>query len=818
MNTLRHDLRAALRALARQPMYAAVTILVLALAIGANTTVFSVFNAFFLRPLPYPDDDRLVLVGNSYPKMLGDRDGAGGGTSVPDYLDRREQALSLESLAIYRREERTLSGDMTPEQLLLTQASPSLFGVLGVQPLAGRTFTDQEATPGNDRVVVLSHRLWSTRFGARADVVGSDIRLDGEAFRVVGVMPQAFAFPNADIDAWVPFAFTPAQTTDVNRGRDFANSIGRLRPGATIDTLNAELDAIIQRNLEAGRLQFPGLVEMTGFSGRAERWRDRAVGDLEPTLLLLQGIVLVVLLIACANVANLQLARLTARRKEIAIRASLGAAPGRLARLLLLETLVLASLGAAAGVVLAHGGLELVRVLGLDRASEGFAFVMDAAVIGFTAGAALLAALVAGALPLVLLMRQDLMRVVHEAGRLGGGGRSTYGMRGTLVVVQIAASATLLVGAGMLTKSFYQLQQEGAGFVAENVLTARIALPQARYADDDARTRFYAEALEALGALPGVSEAGFTSILPFSGVNSGSTVFVDGYAQADGAPPPTAQLRSISEGYLPSLAIPVVRGRNFVATEAERVAIVDDNMARTYWPDRDALGQRVSINAPGGDGEVEWHTVVGVVPAVKHASLGEEASTATIYWHYRQQPQSSGVFSLRTTLRPERLMQSARDAILRIDPELALYDVMALDARLTRSLGPQRAPMVLTLVFGAAAFALAVIGIYAVLTWAVTQRIGEIGVRMALGAAAGDVVRMVLKQGAKLTVIGLAVGTLGALSLGRLMQSQVRDVGVADPLVLSVALTTLAAAAVLASWLPARRASRVDPVEALRPD
>ena len=816
MNALRHDLRDALRALARQPMYAAVTILVLALAIGANTTVFSVFNAFFLRPLPYPDDDRLVLVGNAYPKMLGADEDAGGGTSVPDYLDRREQARSLENLAIYAPAERTLSGDATPEQLLLTRASPSLFSVLGVQPLAGRSFTDEEATPGNERVIVLSYRLWSTRFGARSDVIGSDVRLDGEAFRIVGVMPQSFAFPNADIDAWVPFAFTPEQATDANRGQDFANSIGRLRPGATIAALNAELDAIIKRNLDAGRLQFPGFVEMTGFTGRAESWRESAVGDLEPMLLLLQGVVLAVLLIACANVANLQLARLTARRREIAIRASLGAAPGRLARLVLFETLVLASVGAAGGIVLALGGLELVRILGLDRASEGFAFVMDAAVIGFTAGTALLAALVAGALPLVVLLRQDLTRVVHEAGRLGGGGRSTHGMRGALVVIQIAASLTLLVGAGMLTKSFYQLQQEGAGFVAENVLTARITLPQARYADDESRVRFYAQALETLGALPGVSEAGFTSILPFSGVNEGSTVFVDGYTQGPGAPPPAAQLRSISEGYLPSLDIPVIRGRNFAAIESERVAIVDDNMARTYWPNGDALGQRVGINLRGES--AEWHTVVGVVPAVKHASLAEEASVATIYWHYRQRSEASGVFSLRTTLPSERLTQSARDAILRLDPELALYDVMNLDARLARSLGPQRAPMVLTLVFGAAAFALAVIGIYAVLTWAVTQRIGEIGVRMALGAAAADVVRMVLQQGAKLTVIGLAVGTLGALALGRLMQSQVRDVGAADPLVLGAALTSLAAAALLASWLPARRASRIDPIEALRPE
>ena len=815
MNTFRHDLRDALRALARQPMYAAVTILVLALAIGANTTVFSVFNAFFLRPVPYPDDDRLVIVGNFYPKMLGSDDDAGGGTSVPDYLDRRE-AQSLESLAIYAREERTLSGDATPEQLLLTRASPSLFSVLGVQPLAGRSFTDEEATPGNERVVMLSYRLWSTRFGARPDVIGSDVRLDGEAFRIVGVVPPTFAFPNADIDAWVPFAFTADQAADRNRGQDVANSIGRLRPGATIEALNAELDAIIRRNLDAGRLQFPAFVDVTGFTGRAERWRDKAVGDLEPMLLLLQGIVLAVLLIACANVANLQLARLTGRRKEIAVRAALGASPGRLARLVLLETLVLASAGAGAGIAVALGGLELVRWLGLDRASEGFAFVMDSAVIGFTAGTALLAALVAGALPLAVLMRQDLTQVVHEAGRLGGGGRSTHGMRAALVVVQIAASATLLVGAGMLTKSFFRLQQEGAGFVAENVLTARVALPPARYTDDDSRVRFYDRALEALSALPGVSEAGFTSILPFSGVNEGSTVFVDGYTPPAGAPPPGAQLRSISEGYLPSLDIPVIRGRNFAATEPERVAIVDENMARTYWPNGDALGERVSINAPGGGGEVEWSTVIGVVPAVKHASLAEEANTATIYWPYRQRPEPVGVFTLRTSLPPERLTQSARAAVLRIDPELALYDVMAMDSRIARSLGPQRAPMVLTLVFGAAAFALAVIGIYAVLTWAVTQRIGEIGVRMALGAAAADVVRMVLRQGAKFTAIGLGTGALGALALGQLMQSQVRDVGAADPLVLGVALTGLAVAAALASWLPARRASRIDPIEALR--
>ena len=585
------------------------------------------------------------------------------------------------------------------------------------------------------------------------------------------------------------------------------------RPGATIEALNAELDAIIQRNIEAGRLQYPGFVAETGFTGRAQRWRERAVGDLGPMLSILQGIVLVVLLIACANVSNWELARLTTRRKEIAIRAALGAAPGRLARLVLLETFALASVGAAGGIVLALGGLELVRGLGLDRASEGFAFEMDAAVIGFTAGTALLAALVAGAVPLIALMRQDLTHVVHEAGRLGGGGRSTHGMRGALVVIQIAASATLLVGAGMLTKNFYQLQQEGVGFVTENVLTARIALPRARYADDESRARSDVRALETLGALPGVGEAGFTSILPFSGTNDGSTVAVESYTPAPGAPPPGAQLRSISEGYLPSLIL-LIRGRNFAAAEAERVAIVDENMARTYWPDAEVLGQRVSVAAPGSGSE--WHTVVGVVPAVKHASLAEEASTATIHRYDRQQPQPAGRFfpahdAAARAAHAERARcdPAHRPRARALRPDDDGYPARALA-------GPQRAPMVSTLVFGAAAFVLAVIG----MTRADVGREvanGEIGVRMALGAAAADVVRMVLKQGVRLTAIGLVVGTL-APRRRTTAAVEVRDVGVADPVVLGVAPTGLGVAVVLASWLPARRASRIDPIEVLRPE
>lgn len=406
-------------------------------------------------------------------------------------------------------------------------------------------------------------------------------------------------------------------------------------------------------------------------------------------------------------------------------------------------------------------------------------------------------------------MREDLARIVNESGRIGAGGGSARRARSTLVVVQIAASAALLVAAGLLTKNFYQLQRQGPGFVTENVWTGRITLPEARYADDASRARFYEQALEALRALPGVNEVGFTSDLPFSGTNQASTINVDGHTPEPGAPPPTAQLRSISEGYFASLRVPILQGRNFIAGETERVAIVDEHLARTYWPNEGALGQRVGTDRG-------WHTVVGVVPGIKHESLDEDTSRGTIYWPHEQRPEAAGAFVLRTTLAPEQLTQAARDAILAIDPRLALHDVMAMEALVQQSLGPQRAPLVLTLVFGAGALVLAVIGIYAVLTWAVTQRFGEIGMRMALGAQGRDVVRMVLRQGAKLTIIGLAFGALGALALGRLLQSQVRDVGAADPAVFGIALSGLAAAALLASWIPARRASRIDPMQALR--
>ncbi len=804
----RADVKYALRALASRPLYALASIAVLAVAIGANTTVFSVFNGLFLRPLPYPDGDRLVMVYDSYPKQ----NLPNAGTAIPDYLERREQAPSLENLAIVAEFPRTLAGDGPPQRLQVARASSSLFDVLRTQPAIGRAFTEDEARVGNDNVAVLSHRLWNTRFGARSDIVGTDIRLDGTTFRVIGVMPENFGFPRRDIDAYLPFAFTEQQMSDAARGNQFSTSVGRLRAGATVEGLEAELAAIVRNNVAAGRLPADA-VTVAGFTGRAQPLRDLQVGNLRDMLLILQTVVLVVLLIACANLANLQLTRLASRRKELAVRSALGAGGERILRMVLVEALLLSFAGGALGVAVAAGGLALVRRLGLDRSNQGFELALDSNVLAYTLGAAVLAGIVSGVPPVLALLRDDLTGAIREAGRQGGGGRRAQRMRNGLVVAQLAMSVMLLVGAGLLTKSFYGLLAEGPGFNAGSVWTARFSLAGPRYTDRESWPRFQEQALAAVRALPGVSAAGMTSVLPFGGNNSQGSTNIDGYVVPQGASPPHAQHRSIDEGYLTALGIPIVAGRNFAPHESEPVVIIDEVFAEKYWPGRSPLGQRLQRNLEPAD---RWYTIIGVVPAVKHASLADTTIKETLYWHYEQRPEPVAVVALRTVVPPGQLGNAVSAAIASLDPEVALSDARPLADRIDASLGPQRTPMVLTLVFAGVAFALAVIGIYGVLAWAVTQRVNEIGVRMALGARAADIGRMILAQGGKLVAIGLGVGIVGALVLGRVLASQLQRVGAFDPLVLALTVVGLGGAALIASWLPARRAASVDPLTALR--
>jgi predicted permease len=806
------DIRQALRSLAKRPSSAVVTIVVFALAIGANTTVFSVFNGYFLRPLPFPDE-QLVMIYESLPK-LGVED---TGTSVRTYLPLRTEVPALEEVAIFARGDRTLSGEPVPERISVTRVSPSLLTMLGVPPALGRGFAEDEVVPGNERVVLLSHRLWTTRFGGDARIVGDDVRLDDTPFRVVGVMPEGFGFPEHDVAAWVPFAYTFAEsgTVQVLDDRGYVEGIGRLWPGATLEGLRGELDAFARSNAERWP-ELNGFVELAGYTIRAEPLRDYVAGDLRARLIVLQGLVLAVLLIACANVANLQLARLTARRKELAVRAALGAGTHRLARLLVIESVLLALAGVCAGLGLAYGGLELVRVLGLE--DEEFELVLDARVLVATLGAALLAAVLSALLPLFALHGDDLARAVQESGRANTGGVATQSWRSGLVVMQLALGVALLTGAGLLTRTFYDLLREGPGFDAAGVWSARVELPEMPlYEDDAARARLFEQVLQELRSLPGVAVAGFTTMLPFVSSDYGATVDVDGRRLLDGSVARASQLHSIDAGYFAALGIPVVRGRNFDTVETERVAIVDERFARAYWPDGNALGERLRN---GAEPSRDWYTIVGVVPRVKHNTFTGDEYEQTVYWHYLQRPppEQTGMFVLRTTLPVESLTPIAQAAVARIDPLAALTDVQPMEARVLDALGPQRAPMVLALVFAAIAVALAVIGVYSVLAWAVAQRVGEIGLRMALGARAGDVLRMIMRQGAGVIAAGLVLGTAAALALGRVLASQIPEVAAADPLVLAGAALALAVAALAASWFPARRAARVDPLQALRQD
>jgi predicted permease len=811
MKNFIQDFKFILRFLIKRPSYTLLTVLILALAIGPNTAIFSIINGFYLRPMPYPDDDRLVFVYNTYPKMGLDV----AGTSIPDYLDRRERVRSLEALAIFHGRPFILGGDGPPERIQVTRASPSLFSVFQTAPALGRVFTEAEDEPGNDRVVVLSHQFWNTRFGAEPGIVGREIELNGSMYEVIGIMPERFVFPDRVMNAWVPFTITPEQAGDDQRGMEFSTSIGRLRPGATIETLNNEMDAIVRQNLESGREpRGEGFKNDTGFTGHSQLLRDMQVGDYREMLYILYGIVFAVLLIACANVANLQLARMSSRRKEMATRAALGAGGRRLAALALSESFVLAVTGAAVGLFFAWGGLELVRTLGIDHSTQGYEFVFDTSVMGFTFLMTLVVTLVSGIFPLFALKRINLAGAVHEAGRLGGGGRKSRGFRNALVVLQLAVSVALLAGAGLLTKSFYRMQAEGTGFDIYNVWTARFGLSGPRYENHDSWVQFNHAALERLRALPGVTEAGYTSSLPFSGSSPEANYAVEGYTPPPGSPPPHALRIIVSEGYLDTLGISITRGRDFSESESGLVAIVDENIARKYWPEGDAVGKRIREDAQMPDNP--WFTIIGVVSPVKHHTLAGEPDRETIYTHYSQEPRPFGMLVLKTAMSPDLLTKPVRDAISGIDTQVSLANVLTMEQRVSDSLGPQRTPMVLTLVFALIAFVLAVAGIYGVLTWSVTQRTGEFGVRHALGANMNDIMRLVLKQGGLLILLGLVIGAAGAVGLGRLLSSQIYNVSPTDLSVLATVIAGLTVTAFIASWLPARRASRIDPMQALR--
>jgi predicted permease len=819
LSNIRQDLRYSLCALFAKPAFLFAAVATLALGIGANTAIFSVINGLMLKPLPYTDGERLVQVYNVYPNMGLDY----AGTSIPDYLDRKAQAEGLEDLAMYTGESFNLAAEGMPQRLVGLKATPSLFSTLQAQAALGRVFDESEAHIGADKVVVLSHNTWQSQFAGAADIIGRDVRMNGEAYRVIGVMPEGFVFPNRQTQAWVPFAFKPEEREDGQRGNEYSDSIGRLKPGVTTAQLNAQLDAIIARNAERigamseeGAAEFAQFLRAGNFKGRAHSLRKEWVGEIAPSLLLLQGVVALVLLIACANVANLMLTRTVARQRELSVRTALGAGRARIARQLLLESVLLALMGALAGMLVAYGLIQLLQSLGLSQNQLSAQVGIDSSVLLFTAGLALLTGVVFGMFPVLSQSGARVFEVLKEGGRGNSSGRGAQRTRHVLVVAQLALAVALLIGAGLLIRSFARVQDQSPGFERDGLITARVELPKAKYAERSAQGQFYQRALSELSALPGVTAAAFISNLPFGNSNWTSSFSIVGREQVSGTPSPHGYMRVVNEGYFQAMGMAVLRGRGFAASDdvgAQNVVVVDDVFAKKHFPNGDVLGQRISSNWMGEATEFE---VVGVVPAVKVGDLTDEVTKEAVYFSYRQTPVDNGFLVVKTNLPTGGLVEPLRQAVLRVDAEQAIFDVRSFDERIAVSLENRRAPMLLLAIFAAVALLLAAIGIYGVLAFSVAQRTGELGVRMAIGAQAGDITGMVLRQGARVTAVGLGVGLVGAALLSGFMQAQLFGVSRFDPLVFVAVVAVLAGVAMLACYLPARRAAQVSPMVALR--
>ncbi len=809
---MKTDLRFAFRAIAKSPGFAFIAIVTLGLCIGANSAIFSVVRAILLKPYPWPDSDRLVYVYNTYPLMgLAD-----AGVSIPDYLDRRAGVSGFADSALYAGASFNLAADAEPERLVGLQASPSLFATLQARPALGRVFTDAEARPGAAAVAVLSHALWKNRFGADPGIIGRTIRLNGNPVTVIGVMPDAFYFPSPATQLWVPFVFTDAQRSDAERGREFSTMIARLRPGAGPAQVQRELDAIQARNAE----RLPGervFWQTSGFAGRTADFLERNVSDVRAMLWLVQAGVAAALLIGCANVASLLLARAVARERELAIRAALGAGRGRLARLLLVESVILFLAGGLLGVLVAWWGVGALNALGLSALPRAYGVALDWSVVVFTLGSALATGLVFGALPAWSASRDDGAAALKETGARATAGRRTQRLRAGLVVAEIALAVMLLATAGLLVRSLERIEEQNPGFAPGGVLTAQVDLPRLKYDQAGKLVAFHDAVLARLRAVPGVRAAGIATLLPFTGNNTQRSYNSPEIVLPPGAPEPHAQVRTADPGYLHALGLGLLRGRWFTEADTLRsphVVVVDRVLVERYWPGQDPIGRHINLNP--GSGPADLWEIVGVVAPVKFLSLEESVTKETIYFPFAQAPEGRFMVVVRSDRDPAGLAAAVREAVRGADPEQPVFDVKTMSTRMTDTAQPRRAPTLLLSLFSGVALLLAALGVYGVLAYFVTLRLPEFGIRLALGATGGDIAALVLRQGARLVATGVAAGLAGYLALSRVIAGLFYGVAPTDPWMLALAALVLAGAGLVACWLPARRATRVDPMIALR--
>jgi putative ABC transport system permease protein len=801
MDTLRQDLVYAIRRLWQSPVFSLVAIATLALGIGANSAIFSVIDAVLLRPLPFAEPERLVQLAQTW------KGRSTGIYSPQNFLDVAAQAPSFSSLAAIDSDDLTMTGRGDPVRLQGARVSSSFFDLLGVRPVQGRAFTDGENEPGRTKVVVLSHGVWTQRFGADAGVIGQTVQLNREPYAVIGVAPAGFAYPEG-AEVWAPLEYDEVFRTK-SRGAWFLRVIGRLKPRVPVERARQEVATIADRLAK----QYPDADE--GVGGTAVSLQQATVGDVRRPLLVLLGAVGFVLLIACVNVANLLLARVAARDAEFAVRTALGAGRRRLFRQLLTESVLLGLLGGATGLFLAWVSLDALLALqpqGVPRLAE---VRVDRGVVLFASVLSLVTGLVFGAFPALQMIRRPTAQVLREGGRglLGSGGAR---LRGGLVVGQMALAMMLLAGAGLLIRSFSRLSHVDPGFRTEDALSFRISLPQTAYDTDPRRAAFFGELMTRLRALPGVRSVGGVSGLPLGGSSFQLSFEVAGQPPLSAAQQPSMEVRVATPDYFKTMGIPIRKGRGFEAGDIQgssQVVLLSESAVRRFFPDEDPLGKRITIgwrHEPPAGGEV-----VGIVGDIKEQGLAR-ASAPEIYLPSDQLPFSSMDVVLRTAVSPLSLAPTIQAAVHRLDPELPVSRVRTLEDVVARSISEPRFYMLLLGAFAAMALFLAALGIFGVMSYAVVQRSREIGIRVALGALPGDVLRSILREALLLSESGVALGLIGALALSQVLTRLLFDLSPTDPGTLVVMAVLLSAVALLASYLPARRATRVDPLVALR--
>jgi putative ABC transport system permease protein len=807
METLWQDLKYGARMWRKNPGFAAVAILALALGIGANTAVFSVADAFLLKPMPFRDLEHLVMVLELRPHETQDTNS----TSPVIYADWQAKSRSFEKMSAFAWNEVNLTGQGVPEKIQGFNVTASFFDLLETRPALGRTFLAGEDQPGQEIEVVLSHGLWVRRFGADANVLGRTVRLDNKAYTIIGVMPKEFNFPRT-AEAWMPLALDAKQRTD--RRARFIEPVARLKSDVTPEQAQVEMRTIAQQMAE----QFPQ--SNRGWSARVIPLRTFSIGDLtQKYTLLLLGAVGFVLLIVCANVANLQFARAAGRQKEVAVRAAIGASRSRLVRQLLTESVVLALGGAALGLLIANWAISLIlQAMPPDVAKwiEGWDRIhLDARALAFTIGVALIAGIVAGLAPALRSSQPDLEATLKEGGRGGSFGRSAHRLRSVLVVTQVSLALILMVGAGLMVRGFRNLISVQQHLAPQSILTMQAGLPDSdRYKTPQQRDEFYEQALAQLRTIPQVQSASVTSSVPFSDSFSPRNFFLEGRPQEGDEP--TALYQCVNPDYFSMMNIPLRSGRlidDRDAREATPTVVVSENLARHYWPGGDAVGHRLRIGPEAPDNP--WLTIVGVAGDLKYQWI-HSAPEMVLYRPYLQAARSYATFALRVSGDPALIVAGARTKVAAVDPDIPLYDVKPLAQVIHESTVGLGYVAVMLAVIGALGLLLSAIGVYGVIAYAVNERTHEFGLRMALGAGRGDVLRLALKRGVILTVVGFGIGLPVALGLAKLMASLIYGVGAGDILTLAETCLLLAAVAGVACYIPAHRAARVDPMVALR--